>query len=64
VCLNCVVKVRPLNPVAQGKSSEDLLNVPSRGGNILVQSTECHLCAVRLLQMSGRTLSMCNPNLL
>jgi hypothetical protein len=46
VCLNRVVKVRPLNSVAQGKPSEDLLNVPSHDGNILVQSTECHLCAV------------------
>ena len=59
--LDRVVKVTGVKSVARRKISEDSLQLPSCGGNVLVQGIESHFrrCVLRL---GGPTLPVCTPN--
>jgi hypothetical protein len=53
--LDRVVKVTGVNSVARRKFSEDLLQLPSRDGNVLVQGIESHFLR-HVLRLGGPTL--------
>ena len=59
--LDRMVKVTGIKSVARRKFSEDLLQLPSRDGNVLVQGIESHFLRC-VLRLGGPTLPVCTPN--